>query len=222
MLIGLSGPARVGKDTVAGILVENYGFRRVGLADKMREALYALNPYITPQTSDPDLEHYFDAFPAGTWPLQDVVDKVGWDAAKQLPEVRRLLQRFGTEAGREIHGENVWIDAAMNGLLVTDDIVISDVRFENEAAYVRENYGHVVHLSRPGIGPVNGHQSDQGIEIGLNDWNMNNVAGKEGWLDLVGILMKAIKQAIDPQWTVIDQSSKRPMSSAYFRHYLDP
>ena len=46
MIIGISGYARSGKDSVANILVQDFGFERRAFADKLREALYALNPII--------------------------------------------------------------------------------------------------------------------------------------------------------------------------------
>ena len=45
-IIGLSGFARSGKDEAAKVLVEEFGFKRVGFADKLREVLYALNPLV--------------------------------------------------------------------------------------------------------------------------------------------------------------------------------
>ena len=47
MIIGLSGYAQVGKDTVANILVEHYGYTRIGFADIIRKAAYILDPLIT-------------------------------------------------------------------------------------------------------------------------------------------------------------------------------
>jgi dephospho-CoA kinase len=46
MIIGLSGYSRSGKDEVAKILVEDYGFTRIAFADKIRELLYEMNPIV--------------------------------------------------------------------------------------------------------------------------------------------------------------------------------
>ena len=46
MIIGLTGYAQSGKDTLANILVENYGYTRVAFADKIREFLYEVNPMV--------------------------------------------------------------------------------------------------------------------------------------------------------------------------------
>jgi 50S ribosomal subunit-associated GTPase HflX len=51
MIIGLSGYAQVGKDTVANILVQHHGYKRVAFADKIRECLFALDPIIAVRLS---------------------------------------------------------------------------------------------------------------------------------------------------------------------------
>lgn len=210
MLLGLSGPAQVGKDSIAQILVDHHGFRRVAFADKIRDALFALNPWITPRyvinpKKDREGEHRikdaFEAFPAGTWRLQEVVGKVGWDLAKQLPEVRGLLQRMGTEVGRAVD-EYMWIRAAFpdDHLTMMEDIVVTDVRFENEATFIRMMHGAVVHVSRPGFGPVNEHVSDRGLRVEVGDWEIANDEG----LGELRVKVEAIIRAI------IDSRSRTP------------
>jgi dephospho-CoA kinase len=46
MIIGLTGYARTGKDTVASVLVKDFGFERIAFADPIRELLYELNPKV--------------------------------------------------------------------------------------------------------------------------------------------------------------------------------
>lgn len=95
--------------------------------------------------------------------VQDIVDEEGWDAAKtNHHEIRRLLQLMGTEVGRMLFGENVWVDIADDKIAkIPGDVVITDVRFDNEAEYVRANGGEVWWIYRAGIGPVNSHASDE-------------------------------------------------------------
>ena len=83
MIIGLSGYARSGKDTVAELLGLNYGFKRISFALPMRDALYRLNPIVKGSIVGEELR------------LAEYVDHFGWEDAKALPEVRRLLQVFG-------------------------------------------------------------------------------------------------------------------------------
>src|SRR5690606_1097628 len=163
MLLGLSGFAGSGKDTVADILVKNHGFARYGLADPMRQALYTLNPSCHGVS------------------LAALVDSHGWDGAKRDPffgpEVRRLLQRFGTEVGREQWGENFWVDLAFEACKHETNVVIPDVRFPNEAQDVRDRQGQVGRIDRPGVGPLNGHSSDAGLPAELVDRSIQNNGG---------------------------------------------
>lgn len=158
MIIGLSGYARSGKDTAADHLVAEYGFTRYSFAAPMKEAMYRLNPIVSS-----------DAI--GSFRYQNLVDVYGLDDAKDsYPEIRRLLQVFGTEVGREMFGPNFWVDLALNSAK-EDKVVISDVRFKNEAEGIKSAGGQVWRINRLGIGPVTNHAS----EIDLDDYQFDNV-----------------------------------------------
>lgn len=146
--IGLVGYSQSGKDTVANILVKNYGYTRVAFADKIREFLYGLNPMVA-------------CSPTGY--LQDLVNLVGWDAAKQEPQVRRLLQDLGNSARKTID-ENVWVTLALGNIDVNKRVVITDVRFENEAMMIKLMGGQLWRVKRVGVGPVNDHVSESELE----------------------------------------------------------
>src|SRR6478752_6098049 len=124
-IIGLSGYARSGKDEAANVLVNEFGFTRVAFADKLREVLYALNPIVGFE-GEP-LEIGID--PIG---VQQVIDRHGWGGYKETEhgvEIRRLLQRLGTEAGRQTLWDTIWIDAALTGFDEDAKIVVTDARF---------------------------------------------------------------------------------------------
>lgn len=144
MIIGLCGYAQSGKDTVGSYLVDAYGFERIAFADAMRKAMYVLNPHVGQA----------DLF------LADLVDQLGWDEAKQYAEVRGLLQRFGTEVGREMFGNDFWVEVAFQGVKPDSKYVITDVRFPNEQDSIVAAGGDIWKVTRPGYGPVNAHVSD--------------------------------------------------------------
>jgi hypothetical protein len=160
-LIGLSGYARSGKDEAAKALGE-LGYQRVAFADKLRAFLYALNCPVQP----------FDGhFPTLT--VQEVVDRYGWDGYKSTPygdHLRVLLQRLGTEAGRGVLWDSIWIDAAFHDLDLDGKYVVTDCRFPNEAAAVRDRGGYMVRIERTGVGPANSHPS----ETSLDDYNFDH------------------------------------------------
>lgn len=67
--------------------------------------------------------------------------------------IRQLLQKFGTEVGRNI-SPNLWVEALMNDYIKAkldgyeEDWIITDVRFENEANAIRENNGILIRINR--------------------------------------------------------------------------
>jgi len=146
VIIGLSGYAQAGKDTVAKYLIEEHGFERIAFADTIRDILWEMNPLL-----GDDLH------------LQTVIDDYGWDVAKtKFPEVRRLLQEIGVSA-RKYLDENIWIAAALRKIDSEGNYVITDVRFANEAVMVRQLGGRVWRVERPGVYAVNNHVSENDL-----------------------------------------------------------
>lgn len=172
-MIGLYGPAQVGKDTVAQILIEEHGYQRMAFADPVREGLYAMNPKLT-----------------STLRLAQLVDNMGWELAKKNPEVRHLLQRYGTEAGRDIFGQDCWIKLAATKVTQAGfrPVVFTDVRFQNEADFIHACGGAVWKILRPGVGAVNDHISDNTMIE--SDYVINNDAGIGELGDLVQIAIQ--------------------------------
>lgn len=156
-VIGLSGYARSGKDTVGDYLVRNHGFTKVSFAQPMRDALYALNPIVG------------EYEPVR---LQSVIDKHSWDGYKASEfgdEIRALMQRLGTDVAREQFDEFFWVDLARrkayeiikNG----GKVVFTDVRFENEAKTIRHVLnGPVWRIERDGVQAANAHVSETALD----------------------------------------------------------
>jgi hypothetical protein len=164
--IGLSGWAKSGKDTIANYLVENHGYRRVSFADPMREALIRLDPKIP--------------FYGADISLSTAVRLIGWeDLKRENPDVRELLQRFGTEVGRDMFGQNFWVDLALSRIQPGEKIVFADVRFKNEAEAIQSLGGVVVRVNRDGILAANDHSS----EHDLDDYNFDLVIDNNGSLE---------------------------------------
>lgn len=146
-VVGITGYARSGKDSVAATLAGR-GYTRLALADGVRAAAERLNPI-------------FDRRPLSTW-----LAALGWETTKtSVPGVREYLQALGTEVGREMLGVDVWTRAAERRMWDGGRFVVPDVRFASEAAWVRSFGGTVWRVERPGVGPVNGHSSESGDGI---------------------------------------------------------
>jgi len=155
MIIGLSGYARSGKDTVAGMLMGLHGYERVAFADKIRELLYEMDPLV--------MHNYMD------FRLQDVIDSKGWEIAKtEFPEVRRLLQDLGVGA-RKLFGDTFWVDQVVGQFGHSwwgydTNVVITDVRFTNEAQAIKGKGGQIWRINRPGTEAINDHVSEHDLD----------------------------------------------------------
>jgi len=158
-LIGIGGRLRAGKDAVADRLVEKHGYAKTFMAETLAEALYRLNPII---------DCYFEGGAAlaaevgwGTSSRYEryrvIADAIGYTEAKRIPEVRRLLQALGTEVGRELLGEDTWTTAARRRIEALwaegQPVVITGIRFQNEADMVRALGGRLVWIERPSEAP---------------------------------------------------------------------
>lgn len=143
-IVGITGPAGVGKDTVADFLVARYGYTKVSMAGPLKAGLGAMG-FPEPLNRD-DKEKLIPGF-SFTW--------------------REAAQRLGTEFGRALDPD-IWVKVMAQRLRRAGDrIVISDIRFENEAATIRANGGVVLHLRgrAADLGANANHASEAGIEV---------------------------------------------------------
>lgn len=160
MLIGLMGHKRSGKDTFASVLVGYRDYHRLAFADAMKDALLDSDLYLP---GDISLSAYVTAH--------------GWDKAKENIRVRRLIQNFGT-AIREHIGEDTWLAPVRREterlLLNNQNVIITDVRFENEAQLVKDLGGVLITIERPGLVTGDTHISETGIPFHMADYAFTN------------------------------------------------
>lgn len=164
-IVGLNGVARAGKDTVAEILVRDFGYEIVSFSDLLNRCLVALNPIVVP----------------GTGARYATLEKLlGYEVAKEIPEVRALLQRMGTEVGRNLIDDDLWVKALFGSLDERGRYAIVNVRFPNEAEGTLDAGGVVWRVERPGYEAAQGHSSD----TALDDWfGFEHVIANDGTLE---------------------------------------
>jgi len=149
MMIGITGRARHGKDTGGKLLVQEFGFQRIAFADKVRELALEINPLVS---------RYGER-------LNEYVDSLGWEKAKQLITIRMTLQEYGASC-RKVLGDDVWINAAFKDLDYTKNYVVTDVRYPNEvAAIFNKHDGIIWRITRPNFdnGVDETHESEKFI-----------------------------------------------------------
>lgn len=161
LLIGLHGLARTGKDTAAAYLASHFALYSYAFADPIKAAIAQLFS-LTGKHIEGSLK-------------ETLLPGIG-------KSPRQLMQLLGTEWGREQVHPELWLLLAQQNIanqLEVDQthyngVVIRDVRFENEAEWIRRQGGHVVHILRPEAQAVAAHSSESGIGIHDNDLVVHN------------------------------------------------
>ena len=144
-VIGIKGYANSGKDTIAEFLVEEHGYVQMAFADGVRALAHRLDPVVHANDNGAALF------------LKDVVDVKGWEWAKEHTNAREFLVNLGAGA-REIINPYVWVDILRERVMelpTAVNVVISDVRYANEARMIRGLGGRIWEVRREGVGPAN-------------------------------------------------------------------
>lgn len=139
MIIGLLGFIGSGKGTAADILVEKHGFHKISFADSVKDAVSVIFGW--PRhllEGDTDESRKFRECPDPYWS-----EKFGRSFTP-----REALQKMGTEAGRDVFDQNLWIYSIEKKVQSHDNVVIPDVRFPNEIKFIRDLGGHIVRVKR--------------------------------------------------------------------------
>jgi hypothetical protein len=99
------------------------------------------------------------------------------------------MQTLGTEWGRGLIHPDLWLLIAEKEVEAIHasgyHAAITDVRFENDAKFIREHGGVVWHIKRDSVTPVNAHVSEQGITFVKGDVLIDNNGSIDDLLDEV-------------------------------------
>ena len=199
-LIGLSGAARSGKDTAGKYLIEQYDFKRYAFADPLKRAASEMFGLPLEDFHDDDKKEVVNEF---------------WNFSP-----RQIAQLLGTECGRRVFRDDMWVKRAELAWLEHKEyienytgggwieasgwggMVVTDVRFPNEAEWIKEMGGITIHIVRPGatgnVGVGASHASELGYPDELKDITIyNNGTLKDlyhkldkaiNWLPLSGLV----------------------------------
>jgi hypothetical protein len=199
IVIGLCGLARSGKSTAAEYLQDAYGFEPAAFADSLKSMLeeHLLNRGIDyAWLYEPQLK-------------EQPIPGLGLSA-------RRLMQAFG-DAGRGLAAD-FWVDALAHAIglrsmpdqaatPIHDRICLSDVRYPNEAALVRQHGGVLIHLVREQATPAHPHSSEQhAASLGATLTLVNNGPTTAGLHQLLDGAMASL--GISPRGALVDEPLK--------------
>lgn len=157
-LIGITGKARSGKDTIARMLFAQHAFTRIAFADPLKLAAQQMFGLSKEQTW-------------GDYKKEEVIPYWGMSP-------RQMFQLLGNEAVKPVFGADIWIKRWSMSYAIfrdTDDIIVPDVRFDHEAAHIRSLGGVIVEVLRgPGlVGSTGDHVSERGLST-LPEYTIDN------------------------------------------------
>jgi len=162
-ILGIAGEINSGKDTVAKAIhaaFEDRVIHSYAFADPVKRACSEI--FGIP------LHYFYD---------RELKEKI-------VPEwgisPRQMMEQIGTDCCRNIIRDDIWIirghqwhkkvsSETDHGLCL-----ITDVRYENEADYIEQCGGYVIHVQNPSANSTSEHSSNQGIRVRDNDVVMLN------------------------------------------------
>lgn len=194
-LIGLHGRAGSGKDTVFSIMedtVKDYTFKRDAFADRLKlSAIRNFKPDCT-------IEDAYDICEVLKSDGFVMLHRDSYDTNPIAITGREFLQHYGTEAHRQVFTDDFWVDAVLPDLEDKysfgredveewDILVVTDVRFPNEAEAIRKVGGVIWQIYRPQPDEsYNKHSSEKPLDSNLIDWIVLNDGDLDQLKDQVG------------------------------------
>lgn len=141
MLISISGLIGSGKDTAADYLCTVHGFKRMSFGASLKDAVSVIFNWDR-ELLEGSTKH------SREW--REEVD-TWWATRLGIPHLtpRWVLQQWGTEVARKAFHDEIWVASVENKLLnIKEDIVITDCRFPNEIAAVKNAGGITMRTHR--------------------------------------------------------------------------
>ncbi len=186
MIIGFTGKIGAGKDTAGAYLVEKYGFERISFAAKLKEsaaACFGINPEAWEHLKNNE----------NAWVSVEIFDGPGSQGSTEVGAVtvREFLQNYGTEAHRDIFGQDFWVQQAIYNCSPTKNYVVTDVRFDNEAIAIKRKNGLVIQVNREDATEVT-HSSEIGVSADLIDGKVANIGSIDQLHVLLDVLMERV------------------------------
>lgn len=163
VLIGITGRKQVGKDTAAKYLCRRHKFIKYAFAQPLKEACKLLFLLSGDQLHDNILKETLD--PRWQMTPRQIMQMIGTDIFRDHVDKEFWTKRF-----------QMWLDSQDH-----ENIVISDVRFQNEVDIIKKNGGYVLEVQRHhGLASSDHHASEtqvlQGIDMTLtNDGDVKNL-----------------------------------------------
>ncbi len=175
LIIGIAGYAGCGKSTAA-VYLQSIGFKRINFADRLKDIVSVMFGWDREMlegetTVSRDWRETSDE----TWS-----NVLGMDV---IP--RKMLRMVGSEMVRDVLHKDFWVKCVEMQVGSTPDlnVVIADIRFDNEAEAVHRMGGKVLLIKRLGVESNGQHSSEAGIDDKLVDLVVQNDSSLESFYE---------------------------------------
>lgn len=188
-LIGLTGYAGAGKDSVCQVLQERRaGIARAAFADALKAEVAAAYGVDLSVFNDPATKEISTPVLAASRCIEPGFQRFlgAHMAALRKLKPRSVMQQWGDY--RRADDPEYWIrrlatTVEMARVLGWSTVIITDVRAANEAAWVRAQGGRLWRVTRPDVKPRSGHWS----EHALRDAPADAVLANDEGLDMLSV-----------------------------------
>lgn len=138
MIIGICGFQSAGKDTIANLLINKYGFKKLSFAGAVKDIVSIMFGWPRDKLEGLTKEDREWRETIDTW----------WAQKLQMPQLtpRYVLQYIATDVFRNHWHPEIWITIVERQLNQFDNIVITDSRFENEIKLLMKYNAKIIHV----------------------------------------------------------------------------
>ncbi len=213
MIIGLSGRAGVGKNLVANIIqywlwkskVESAlntsihytlkdfinnssigeslsGWKQISFADKIKDITCIIIGCTREQLEDREFK---EKELGEEWSYNEWYNESTYSVIKLTP--RKIMQIIGTDFGRQMIHSNIWINSTFNNYKNSDNWIITDVRFPNEAKAIKDKKGFLIRINRDSFKNFK-HLS----EIALDNYQFDYIIDNNSTIEDLTVKVKEI------------------------------
>ncbi|MEG3175837.1 hypothetical protein U1872_06315 [Sphingomonas sp. RB3P16] len=168
-LVALCSPAPgCGKSEVARHLVDAHGFNLIKFADPLKNMVRSLLYDATNWAASELIERYVDGDLKET-----IIPEIGVSS-------RHLQVTLGTEWGRDLIRADLWLHLTRQRIVARMEaginVVVDDMRFQNELAMLEELGATTARVTRPGFIPSTTHRSEGALDEAHVDCILRNTA----------------------------------------------
>lgn len=177
IIIALHGFPRSGKDVICSYILSKLPLLRYGPSVQVKKATAVMFDIPEEYLYDDKMKDEYNYF----WELS----------------YRQMAQLVGNECSRKIFGPDFWmkhVDKFLQDRLPEDKqgIILADVRYPNEAEWVKSNNGILIYVTRKNrpIASNESHEAEKGLDPKLADIIIENDGTFEELYEKIDLVLK--------------------------------